>query len=270
MATSPIPPNASPPPKTKTEVIVVLLVVVIFFVVLASWATRRFASSLASQRRPSGSRREQSERRGVIHEELMLKPNGIGLALVELIPVFRFGDRSSIGRRTRTLDLERCPTISASRPAQMDFPRPVRPGQTRQERPACPAVTRCAEKDWGRSGGYLDQREYKLRGWRNSHSTTQRDDQVNCAICTEVFRDTDEVRVLGCGHIYHLPCIDPWLSEFARTCPVWYVPLHQPHLFEKGDLLMSVVSVQSDGFAGNNYNLIAIRISRTTASCNSS
>lgn len=45
----------------------------------------------------------------------------------------------------------------------------------------------------------------------------------SCSICTEDFVDGDDIRRLPCDHIYHPRCIDPWLSGFAVTCPLWQV-----------------------------------------------
>lgn len=45
----------------------------------------------------------------------------------------------------------------------------------------------------------------------------------SCSICTEDFKDGDDVRRLPCAHIFHPRCIDPWLSGFAVTCPLWQV-----------------------------------------------
>ena len=46
---------------------------------------------------------------------------------------------------------------------------------------------------------------------------------MGCSICTDDFRERENVRILPCSHIYHRRCIDPWLLEFARTCPMWSV-----------------------------------------------
>lgn len=44
-----------------------------------------------------------------------------------------------------------------------------------------------------------------------------------CSICTEDFLEGVDIRALPCGHIFHPPCIDPWLMDLAVTCPLWYV-----------------------------------------------
>jgi hypothetical protein len=50
-----------------------------------------------------------------------------------------------------------------------------------------------------------------------------RQDSKTCSICTEDFVEGRNVRILPCRHIYHRRCIDPWLLDFAGTCPLWYV-----------------------------------------------
>jgi len=42
-----------------------------------------------------------------------------------------------------------------------------------------------------------------------------------CSICTEDFCEGVEIRILPCKHIFHPACIDPWLRDRARTCPLW-------------------------------------------------
>ncbi|XP_042190519.1 E3 ubiquitin-protein ligase RNF149 [Callorhinchus milii] len=40
-----------------------------------------------------------------------------------------------------------------------------------------------------------------------------------CAVCIEVYRSRDVVRILPCKHVFHRICIDPWLLEH-QTCPM--------------------------------------------------
>ena len=41
----------------------------------------------------------------------------------------------------------------------------------------------------------------------------------NCTICKNNFENGEKIRRLGCNHIFHMECIDPWLLE-KKTCPV--------------------------------------------------
>lgn len=41
-----------------------------------------------------------------------------------------------------------------------------------------------------------------------------------CAICLSDFVDGEKVRVLPCGHVFHLPEIDSWLLRVKKLCPI--------------------------------------------------
>ncbi|KAF7234010.1 hypothetical protein EG68_11529 [Paragonimus skrjabini miyazakii] len=40
-----------------------------------------------------------------------------------------------------------------------------------------------------------------------------------CAVCIELYRVSEVVRILPCRHVFHKKCIDPWLLE-QRSCPL--------------------------------------------------
>ncbi|KAL1455867.1 hypothetical protein WDU94_000639 [Cyamophila willieti] len=49
-----------------------------------------------------------------------------------------------------------------------------------------------------------------------------------CAICQANFNHGDMLRILPCAHAYHIKCIDPWLTEYKRECPVCKLPIRVP------------------------------------------
>ncbi|KAM3323148.1 hypothetical protein P3S67_004299 [Capsicum chacoense] len=45
-------------------------------------------------------------------------------------------------------------------------------------------------------------------------------DIQQCHICLAEYEEADKLRVLPCRHEYHMHCIDKWLKEVNRVCPV--------------------------------------------------
>ncbi|KZO99615.1 transferrin receptor ectodomain, apical domain-containing protein, partial [Calocera viscosa TUFC12733] len=52
--------------------------------------------------------------------------------------------------------------------------------------------------------------------------------QVECAICLSAFERGDRVRVLPCGHVFHIDEIDGWLVRQKKLCPICKTDVTQP------------------------------------------
>ncbi|KAI9037979.1 RING-H2 finger protein [Aspergillus affinis] len=61
-----------------------------------------------------------------------------------------------------------------------------------------------------------------------SEKRTEGDEQPNysCPICTDDFVKGQDLRVLPCNHQFHPDCIDPWLVNVSGTCPLCRIDLH--------------------------------------------
>ena len=41
-----------------------------------------------------------------------------------------------------------------------------------------------------------------------------------CSICLEDFKTGDNIKKLNCTHIFHKACLEPWLNDNNRNCPM--------------------------------------------------
>ncbi|OJK03944.1 hypothetical protein ASPACDRAFT_49956 [Aspergillus aculeatus ATCC 16872] len=46
------------------------------------------------------------------------------------------------------------------------------------------------------------------------------DSSRECVICMDEFHGPDFIRPLTCGHIFHVSCLDPWLTRRHACCPL--------------------------------------------------
>ncbi|KFR10780.1 E3 ubiquitin-protein ligase RNF128, partial [Opisthocomus hoazin] len=60
--------------------------------------------------------------------------------------------------------------------------------------------------------------QLQLRTLKQGDKETDPDGDC-CAVCLELYKPNEVVRILSCDHLFHKNCIDPWLLEH-RTCPM--------------------------------------------------
>ncbi|PIA18534.1 hypothetical protein COEREDRAFT_79587 [Coemansia reversa NRRL 1564] len=49
----------------------------------------------------------------------------------------------------------------------------------------------------------------------------------DCSICLLTYEVDDAARVLSCGHVYHVDCIDHWLIQRSARCPICKVDIRK-------------------------------------------
>lgn len=183
--------NNDSAPGTKVATAVALVLVFCFVLVYLISKSRSLAGPVLGVIRETGTRRSAA---------------GLGRDELESLPISKF----KAGRRTTSKDRPRLPI-----PTEQDGLAPATQTTT----------TACTENGI-QSWAAIRLPESMQAFSSKMFFTTKRPfgpSLQSCSICTEDFVDGDDVRRLPCGHVFHPRCIDPWLSGFAVTCPLWQV-----------------------------------------------
>lgn len=138
------------------------------------------------------------------------RAKGIARAMLETIPIVKFGDHEDKKPVTRTRDVELetgvGPVPAASPTAQQ---------AEGQEISAATGALKADDRP------DLVMMETAAGAQANAEKRT--DNGLACSVCTDDFVKGQDIRVLPCNHKYHPECIDPWLLNVSGTCPMWSV-----------------------------------------------
>lgn len=132
------------------------------------------------------------------------RAKGLARAMLETLPIVKFGDPEPVKPESRDIELEGGDTT----PSEIT----TAPEST----PATNEAKTTATSTIASGMGPNTQAEA-----RKSEEPAARDGELGCSICTEDFTTGEDVRVLPCKHKYHPACIDPWLLNVSGTCPLW-------------------------------------------------
>jgi len=143
------------------------------------------------------------------------RAKGIARAMLETLPIVKFGDLEEQKKPDERRDVELAPT-SAEHPQPAQF----HPEQTSHD-----TDVQEPERLDG-DGPYAVTTEPasgsaqpKVEGAEADGAVA--DDGLACSVCTDDFVKGQDIRVLPCKHKFHPECIDPWLLNVSGTCPLW-------------------------------------------------
>lgn len=176
----------------------IAVAVSVSFLVLVLFGMCHFGPRKARLRRQRARRTVQT--RITVHSE-----QGLGQNAVDKIPMIKYHDSSS-------------PSAHRHQISHIVWPGHARPQQ---------------EDDSATRPPTLGTRLWRMirQGRREGDEEEAHMSPSICSICTEDFREGDKLRNLPCGHLFHPACIDHWLCDLSRTCPLWYVAMQfkAPH-----------------------------------------
>jgi hypothetical protein len=150
--------------------------------------------------------------RNIIGRPRQSRARGIARAMLETIPIVKFGDREDPKPADVELAAGTNQNAQTDRRASQTEARDVAQSESAEAGEAQPRAS-LAE------GGIA-----AATSTPNGHAHSDPDNQ-GCSICTEDFEIGQDQRVLPCDHRFHPECIDPWLLNVSGTCPLCRIDL---------------------------------------------
>jgi hypothetical protein len=141
------------------------------------------------------------------------RAKGIARAMLETLPIVKFGDQEPTPPKPPAADGD--VEMTASEPKPDDETEPVT------------SASGAGNKAHAAAGDEISPQQ-PADGEKRSENLgggTQEDGTLGCSICTEDFNRGEEVRVLPCNHKFHPECVDPWLLNVSGTCPLCRIDL---------------------------------------------
>ncbi|KAL5051745.1 hypothetical protein BDW71DRAFT_171742 [Aspergillus fruticulosus] len=151
------------------------------------------------------------------------RARGIARAMLETIPIVKFGDDNADGKLDDKGDVEM--SLESETPTSQlregtDARQPMATGGTTSpipdETPRNPATSSPEPNT-----------EQRRTGATETETPTEHPN-FSCPICTDDFVKGQDLRVLPCNHQFHPECIDPWLVNVSGTCPLCRIDLNPP------------------------------------------
>ena len=179
------------------------IITLLFLIIIATGAIR-------AHRHPE----RYGPRTGYAGRPRQSRAKGLARAMLETLPIVKFGDPEPVKPGSRDVELESGSNTVHNTPAAHLS---TVPEATEEEEAKTLTVSATAANSNVESGLGAAQAESVANG----QEVATKEGELGCSICTEDFKKGEDVRVLPCNHKYHPACIDPWLLNVSGTCPLW-------------------------------------------------
>ncbi|RDW83116.1 hypothetical protein BP5796_04607 [Coleophoma crateriformis] len=171
------------------------IITLLFLIIIATGAVR-------AHRHPE----RYGPRGGLPGRPRQSRAKGLARAMLETLPIVKFGDPEPVKPTSRDIELEDGSNTVHS--TEHDVSVTAADNTTAPKAP--PAVAAAVESGLGPAAQEQPP----------PNAEAPQEGELGCSICTEDFTTGEDVRVLPCNHKYHPACIDPWLLNVSGTCPL--------------------------------------------------
>ncbi|KAF2712409.1 hypothetical protein K504DRAFT_426656 [Pleomassaria siparia CBS 279.74] len=156
--------------------------------------------------------------RDVLGRQRQSRARGIGRAILETIPIVKFGQTEP----PKSTDVEL--GTAAERTAAETT---AEPGTVTSQPET---ETRSADDTGVQRNAPLEQQSgiaaaLPAASGALSLNDDSSEEALGCSICTDDFENGQDIRLLPCNHKFHPECVDPWLLNVSGTCPLCRVDL---------------------------------------------
>lgn len=173
------------------------IITLLFLVIIATGAIR-------AHRHPE----RYGPRTGHTGRPRQSRAKGLARAMLETLPIVKFGDPEPVKPENRDIELENGNTLAHPPSEIMTVPESTPAVSQTKTVPATTTI----ESGMGPNT--------QAESIKSGQEPVAADGELGCSICTEDFTTGEDVRVLPCKHKYHPACIDPWLLNVSGTCPL--------------------------------------------------
>lgn len=160
--------------------------------------------------------------RDVMGRPRQSRARGLGMAILDTIPIVKFGERE----QPKPTDVELGST-SDTRHIDTANIQSTAPAATAAEESTGQTTTDSPPDTAARAGPHMAALDSGIApaqptaGAPVAHVDSSSDEGLGCSICTDDFEKGQDIRLLPCNHKFHPECVDPWLLNVSGTCPLW-------------------------------------------------
>ncbi|KAI4755915.1 hypothetical protein E4T51_10997 [Aureobasidium sp. EXF-12344] len=153
--------------------------------------------------------------RNVTGRPRQTRARGIARAMLDTIPVVKFGEQPKPDPKVTDVELADTDTPVVRRSVENDGTQETETRDQAEPRQSMTSV----RSGIGAAAGHAHPDA--IAGM----AATESAEALGCSICTDDFETGQDLRVLPCDHKFHPACIDPWLLNVSSTCPLCRVDL---------------------------------------------
>ena len=192
--------------KSPTTAVAMIILYSITGIITALFLAIIVVGAIRAHRHP-----ERYGPRRVIGRPRQSRARGIARAMLETLPIVKFGDLEEDKGPERGGDVELANTAGPHSTA-VD---PEHPENTRDH------LTTSTSDAAAAAGPDFVKTEAASGSAHNKDGQDATNNGLACSVCTDDFLKGQDIRVLPCKHKFHPECIDPWLLNVSGTCPLW-------------------------------------------------